>query len=72
MKITIDTKDDSPEEIRKAIQLLSNLIGEKHESQTNNIFDDDTPSNGSVFGNVFDQPKDPDKESKENVEIVEY
>lgn len=28
MKITIDTKEDSPEEIRKLIRMLSALIGE--------------------------------------------
>ncbi|MBR9683507.1 hypothetical protein GOV03_03115 [Candidatus Woesearchaeota archaeon] len=27
MKITIDTKEDSKEEIKRAIQLLSNLVG---------------------------------------------
>ena len=58
MKITIDTKEDSPEEIRKAIQLLSNLIGEKHEDKAGNIFEGDAPkAEGSVFGNIFDDKK---------------
>jgi len=42
MKITIDTKEDSHEEIQKVIRLLSHLIGEHHEEihSNRNIFDD--------------------------------
>ncbi len=45
MKITIDTKEDSPADIRKVIALLSKMIegGVEHHS---NIFEDSSPSLG--------------------------
>ncbi len=39
MKITIDTKEDSSEDIRKIISLLSTLV-ERSSSQSRNIFED--------------------------------
>lgn len=59
IKITIDTKEDSHEEIRKVIKLLSHLIGEERIYSNKNIFDDSSPAvthtsgTGSVFGNLF-------------------
>lgn len=45
MKITIDTKEDSHEEIQKAIRLLSALIGDKEIiSNQGDLFGNDTPS----------------------------
>jgi len=35
MKISIDTKEDSHEEIKKVIQMLKNLVGESQEVFTN-------------------------------------
>ena len=67
MKITIDTKEDSHEEIRKVIGMLQNLVGQqKIYSNQKNIFEDsdrdilednkqqssEQPS-GNVFGNLF-------------------
>ncbi|MBI2576724.1 hypothetical protein HYV84_05915 [Candidatus Woesearchaeota archaeon] len=60
MKITIDTKEDSPEEIQKAIHLLSSLLEQRSYGQRN-IFDGSDPSlqvaqqasQGGVFGNIF-------------------
>jgi hypothetical protein len=55
MQITIDTKHDSPQEIRKAIKMLSSLVS--HSDVYSNSMDEDsepvqkTPS-------VFDQPSD--------------
>ena len=40
MKIEIDTKHDSPEEIRKVINMLQHLVGEKSYTNTQNIFED--------------------------------
>lgn len=66
MKLTIDTKLDSKEEIRKAIKLLMGIVG-AHEVYTNdlpespqpisppNIFEN-PPNNGSNFMNMFDVP----------------
>lgn len=58
MKITIDTKEDSHEEIQKAIRLLSALIGDKEiMSSQGDIFGDNStgPSGSSgSSGGVFD------------------
>ena len=45
MKITIDTKEDSHEEIQKAIRLLSALIGDKEIiSNHGDLFGNNTPA----------------------------
>lgn len=66
MKLTIDTKLDSKEEIRKAIKLLMGIVGGTHEVYSNelpetpkpisppNIFEN-PPSNGN-FMSMFDIP----------------
>lgn len=64
MKITIDTKEDSPEEIKKVITMLSSLI------HSGNVFED-TPENTSELMGLFDEKKD-EEEKKEDTEIVEY
>ena len=40
MKITIDTKEDSHEELRKVIKMLSSLVGEEVMSSQSDIFSD--------------------------------
>ncbi len=52
MKITIDTKTDSKEEIRRAVELLSNLLGVRS-NQPRNIFEDNAPSASNPFS-MFD------------------
>ncbi|MBI5064918.1 hypothetical protein HZA97_01660 [Candidatus Woesearchaeota archaeon] len=54
MKITIDTKLDSKEEIRRAVELLNNLMGTRNSSEHRNIFDDNTSSSVSNPLNMFD------------------
>ena len=46
MKITIDTKEDSHEEIKKVIKMLSSLVGNAtvYTNAPSNIFEDNTPS----------------------------
>jgi hypothetical protein len=50
MKLTIDTKEDSHDDIRKVIKMLQHLVGENSYSNSNNIsssrniFDDPSPS----------------------------
>jgi len=60
MKITIDTKEDSPEEIKKVVAMLSHLIENK--PAYTNIFEDSsstlpsetsTESTESQPGNIF-------------------
>ena len=64
MKISIDTKEDSREEIKKLIRMLSALIGEQEifsnepTTKSADIFSDETSSSSaesgnSVFGNLF-------------------
>ncbi|MBI2523353.1 hypothetical protein HYW19_03115 [Candidatus Woesearchaeota archaeon] len=51
MKITIDTKEDSHEEIQKAIRLLSALIGDKEIiSNQGDLFGNNTPSDSKSSG----------------------
>ena len=45
MKISVDTKEDSPEEIKKVIKMLQHLVGERSYSNQSNIFSDDAPNN---------------------------
>ena len=62
MKITIDTKEDSPADIRKVIALLSKMI-EGSVGHHSNIFEDSSPSLGgdneepvggtNAFANMF-------------------
>lgn len=47
MKITIDTKEDSHEELRKVIKMLSSLVGQEVMSNQSGIFGSDNNSNGS-------------------------
>ena len=78
MKITIDTKEDSKEEIKKAIRMLSAIVGGSEvytnaptglsEKQPNtNIFSDEPGSSEqaqSVFGNLFGNPSQPSQASQ--------
>ena len=79
MKITIDTSQDSHEDIRKAIRLLQGIVGE-HGVYTNspsrNIFDDPSPAlrssepaseqdTGNAFASIFDTPVPAAEEKKE-------
>jgi hypothetical protein len=51
MKISIDTKEDSHEEIRKAIKMLQHITGDSDEVFTNQPAADETGSN--PFTNIF-------------------
>ncbi len=51
MKISIDTKEDSHEEIRKVIKMLQNLVGEGQEIFSNEP--DSSASSQSPIANIF-------------------
>lgn len=57
MKITIDTKDDSHEDIKKVIRMLQHLVGEENQSNQSNLFSDrsslSNDSEISAFGAMF-------------------
>ncbi len=78
MRITIDTKEDSKEELKKLIKMLSAIVDDT-DFRTNtdmpaseglfNLFAD-TPSQGS--GPVFDRPLNEDEKKKELEELEQY
>lgn len=84
MKITIDTKEDSHEDIKKVIKMLQHLVGEPSYTNQPNIFDESptTPSESSnafvsMFGDTTKEPKeepmDESKEEKEDIpEVIPY
>jgi len=77
MKITIDTKEDSREDIRNAIRMLQHLVGDHPASSQPNVFEDSQPAVGSnedTFSNFFDnQETQEKKKEKEDIpRIIEY
>ena len=84
MKITIDTKTDSKDEIRKAIRLLMGLVG-GHDVYTNevpvekpaaqpNIFDSPEPAVPNLMSMFDSAPTTgaPQEEKKEEPQIEFY
>lgn len=82
MQLTIDTKRDSAEEIRRAIEFLQRFV-EGQGSASSNIFDDSPQAGGGLFGMFDDMPTTPPDdgpndedpspdESDPSVEIVPY
>ena len=69
MKITIDTKHDSKEDIEKIIELLNKVINSSFQQETysnddNNNYDN-LESSEPVFGNLFDQPTSIEEKQEE-------
>ena len=62
MKIAIDTKEDSHEEIKKVIRMLQNLVGDSEEIFTNQPISEsiNTESSGSAFSNIFGDAASPE------------
>jgi len=79
MKITIDTKEDSHLEIRKAIKLLASLVGDKEfftndPEPTQGMLDSPAPDMGGMMS-LFDNPKTtdtPETEKKEDKTEVQF
>ena len=55
MKITIDTKEDSSEEIKKVIQILSHFVKEEVKTNTDLFSNEQSESS---FANVFSEPEE--------------
>ena len=53
MKIEIDTKEDSHEEIRKAIKLLQHIVGDSQEIFSNAPTEVEAGNTTSAFNNIF-------------------
>ena len=80
MKIEIDTKEDSHEEIRKAIKLLQHIIGDSQEVFTNAPTaaesSDTTDALNSIFGDGSSTTSEPsapikNEEPNEKTESIE-
>jgi len=82
MKITIDTKEDSHQEIRKIIRMLSSLVGEQEvfsnskDAFSDNEDNEDTASSGStgmfnMFGSSTEKKSEDvnEEEKKEDVDL---
>ena len=64
MKISIDTKEDSHEEIKKVINMLQNLVGGSGEIFTNDSSASESPGDSvspiaNIFGNTSSVAADP-------------
>ena len=54
MKISVDTKEDSHDDIRKVIKMLQHLVGDSQEVFTNQPTPESgTENSGSPFANIF-------------------
>ena len=53
MKLSIDTKEDSHDEIRKVINMLQNIVGDSQQVFSNQPMPSDSSSSSSPFGNIF-------------------
>ena len=80
IKITIDTKEDSFEDIKKAIKMLSSLVGQSP-PESRNVFESESMPAGHIFGGILDsnETKSPEpieekkKEAEEEIPpVVEY
>ncbi|MBI3026497.1 hypothetical protein HYY70_00135 [Candidatus Woesearchaeota archaeon] len=67
MKISIDTKEDSHEDIRKVVRMLQNLVGDTHDVFTNQP-ESSNETSASPFANIFGDSNPP--ESAEPAEIT--
>lgn len=82
MKITIDTKEDSREDILRVIKMLQSLVGSESvsESYTNqgNIFEQPNPELpmasvlGEFLSNKSQEPEKPEAKQTQSVKIEEY
>ena len=69
MKISIDTKEDSHEEIKKVIKMLQNLVGDHQEEiftnqQTSEQISAE-PEPSSVFSSIFNDPPSQNQQAQE-------
>ena len=71
-KISIDTKEDSHEEIKKIIKMLSSLVGEEVLTNQGDTFNDDSSqTRSSGMFNMFNNPESENKTDEEKKEKVE-
>ncbi len=78
MKLSVDTKEDSHEDIRKVIRMLQHFVGEGSYSNQRNIFSDDGPSDDdssdegtSAFSAMFGDDSNIARPEEENSDLEE-
>ncbi|MBI2564662.1 hypothetical protein HYV79_01590 [Candidatus Woesearchaeota archaeon] len=78
MRITVDTQKDTHDDLKKVIQLLSQIVQRTQDPQSNRNMFDDQPSDSSnvtgVFGGLFDnldntKPTEPEDKPKPKLEV---
>lgn len=81
MRIIIDTKIDTKEDLQRAIRILQSLIDEKNldQSQQENVIEGEQPSIGNILGDFFEnktenksEPQKKEVDEKEKHRIEEY
>jgi hypothetical protein len=81
MRIIIDTKIDTNEDLQRAIRILQSLIDEKNlnQPQQENIFEGEQHSIGNILGDFFEnktenksEPQKKEVDEKEKHKIEEY
>ncbi|MBU0628391.1 MAG: hypothetical protein KKC75_04320 [Nanoarchaeota archaeon] len=77
MQISIDTRHDSPEDIKKVIKMLQHLVGENAYTNQPNIFEaptqptEATAGFASMFGDTSPKPAEEPKK-KSSSQIIAY
>ena len=71
MKITIDTNQDSREDIKKAIRMLQSLVGEASSLPSYDA-PSDLPEGENVFGGMFDGPISTDNPESDDDEEQDF
>ena len=78
MKITIDTKEDSSEDIRKVIAMLNSFVSGHSDVKPMDLFGSaeepgtESGESGSLF-NLFENKEGEDKDKEpEKIKIIEY
>ncbi|MBI2101868.1 hypothetical protein HYT53_04635 [Candidatus Woesearchaeota archaeon] len=64
MKISIDTKEDSHEEIKKVIKMLQNLVGDSGEIFTNEPSEAQASPIANIFGDATNLTQEPTTSSE--------
>jgi hypothetical protein len=70
MKITIDTKEDSPEEIRRAILLLQQLSNTPIRTNAPSVFDTPATETSGLMGMFNATPPEPEENKEEKEEEI--
>ncbi|HLC64857.1 MAG TPA: hypothetical protein VJI46_01900 [Candidatus Nanoarchaeia archaeon] len=71
MKVSIDTKEDSVEDIKRVIAMLQNLVGEQAVSSKPSLFESPEPEvSGNVLASIFGAAdNNPNPESIQKIQI---